>query len=150
MKIRQTMACASVIAVLSLCVPSTPALAQDDYVRMNRTIELLENGQPALGVLSADYSLSNARTLAGSNLDFIIIDMEHFPFDVERLQMFLLGMTDKRRIQRGSRFGRGGWDHRIGTGERWSWLSSHTIGILWHLWHQGYSRSGATLLDRYR
>jgi hypothetical protein len=66
---------------------------------MNRTIELLENGQPALGVLSADYSLSNARTLAGSNLDFIIIDMEHFPFDVERLQMFLLGMTDKRRIQ---------------------------------------------------
>ncbi|MBV25052.1 MAG: aldolase [Gemmatimonadetes bacterium] len=25
--------------------------------------------------------------------------MEHFPFDVERLQMFLLGMTDKRRIQ---------------------------------------------------
>ncbi len=99
MKIRQTMACASVIAVLSLCVPSTPALAQDDYVRMNRTIELLENGQPALGVLSADYSLGNARTLAGSNLDFIIIDMEHFPFDVERLQMFLLGMTDKRRIQ---------------------------------------------------
>ena len=99
MKIRQTMACVSVIAVLSLCVPSTPVLAQDDYVRMNRTIELLENGQPALGVLSADYSLGNARTLAGSNLDFIIIDMEHFPFDVERLQMFLLGMTDKRRIQ---------------------------------------------------
>ena len=42
------MVCASVIAVLSLCVPSTPALAQDDYVRMNRTIELLENGQQNL------------------------------------------------------------------------------------------------------
>ena len=99
MKIRQVMAFAAVAGVLSFCVPGTPVFAQDtDDVRMNRTIELLESGQPAFGVLSADYSLGNARTLAGSNLDFIIIDMEHFPFDVERLQMFLLGMTNKRQI----------------------------------------------------
>jgi 4-hydroxy-2-oxoheptanedioate aldolase len=75
-----------------------PLSAQAD-VRLNRAVELLESGQPAFGVLSADYSLGNARTLARSNLDFIIIDMEHFPFDVERLQQFLLGMTDKRLIQ---------------------------------------------------
>ena len=99
MKIRQVMAFAVVAGVLSLSVPRTPAFAQDtDDVRMNRVIELLESGQPAFGVLSADYSLGNARTLASSNLDFIIIDMEHFPFDVERLQMFLLGMTNKRQI----------------------------------------------------
>ena len=91
---------ASMISVLSLCVPTTPALAQgSDGVRLNRAIELLENGQPAFGVLSADYSLGNARTLARSDLDFIIIDMEHFPFDVERLRMFLLGMTDKRLVE---------------------------------------------------
>ncbi len=100
MKIRQVMAFASVMGVLSVCLQTTPAFAQDtDYVRMNRTIELLENGQSAFGVLSADYSLANAQTLASSNLDFIIIDMEHYPFDVERLQLFLLGMTDKRQIQ---------------------------------------------------
>ncbi len=100
MKIRQMMAFAPVIGVLSLCLQTTPAIAQDsDYVRMNRTIELLESGQAALGVLSADYSLGNAQTLASSNLDFIIIDMEHYPFDVERLRLFLLGMTDKRQIQ---------------------------------------------------
>lgn len=79
-------------------MPASPVSAQDG-VRLNRTIELLESGQPAFGVLSADYSLANARTLAQSDLDFIIIDMEHFPFDVERLQMFLLGMTNKRLIQ---------------------------------------------------
>ena len=100
MKIRQTMAFAAVIGVLSLCVQSAPVLAQDsDYVRLNRTIELLEGGQSVLGVLSADYSLGNARALATSGLDFIIIDMEHSPFDVERLRQFLLGMTDKRLIQ---------------------------------------------------
>ena len=79
---------------------STAPLSAQDGVRLNRAIELLESGQPAFGVLSADYSLANARTLAQSNLDFIIIDMEHFPFDVERLQVFLLGMTNKRLIQR--------------------------------------------------
>ncbi len=91
---------AGVICGLALCVQTTPALAQgSDGVRLNRVIELLENGQPAFGVLSADYSLGNARTLARSDLDFIIIDMEHFPFNVERLRMFLLGMTDKRLIE---------------------------------------------------
>ncbi len=98
--IREVVAFASVIGVLSLSVPATPAFAQgSDGVRLNRAIELLENGEPAFGVLSADYSLGNARTLARSDLDFIIIDMEHFPFDVERLRMFLLGMTDKRLIE---------------------------------------------------
>jgi len=81
-----------------VAVPAIPVSAQDG-VRLNRAIELFESGQPAFGVLSADYSLANARTLAQSNLDFIIIDMEHFPFDVERLQQFLLGMTNKRLIQ---------------------------------------------------
>ncbi len=100
MKSHKVIALVSGIVVLSLAVRTTPALAQDgDDVRLNRAIELLESGLPALGVLSADYSLANAQTLARSDLDFIIIDMEHYPFDVERLQMFLLGMTDKRQIQ---------------------------------------------------
>lgn len=74
-------------------------LSAQGGVRLNRTIELLESGRPAFGVLSFDYSLVSARTLASSGLDFVIIDMEHAPYDVERLQTFLLGMTDKRQIQ---------------------------------------------------
>ena len=99
-EIRRVMAFVSVISVLALFVQTTSAFAQgSDDVRLNRAIELLANGQAAFGVLSADYSLDNARTLARSNLDFIIIDMEPFPFDVERLHLFLLGMTNKRLIQ---------------------------------------------------
>jgi 4-hydroxy-2-oxoheptanedioate aldolase len=70
-----------------------------DGTRLNKAIELLENDEPAFGILSFDYSLNNARSLARSGLDFIIIDMEHAPFDIERLRLFMLGMTDKRSIQ---------------------------------------------------
>ena len=66
--------------------------------RLNKLIELFENAQPAFGVLSFDYSLNNARAMASSGLDFLFIDMEHAPFDIERLRLFLLGMTDKRSI----------------------------------------------------
>jgi|TARA_B110000208_G_scaffold191342_1_gene257892 4-hydroxy-2-oxoheptanedioate aldolase len=74
------------------------SLAQDSSVRLNKAIELLENDSPAFGLLAFDYSLNNARSLSRSGLDFVIIDMEHAPFDVEKLRLFLLGMTDKRAI----------------------------------------------------
>ena len=81
----------SSILLLSLTVSAS---AQ----RLNKLIELFENDQPAFGVLSFDYSLNNARAMATSGLDFLFIDMEHAPFDIERLRLFLLGMTDKRSI----------------------------------------------------
>jgi 4-hydroxy-2-oxoheptanedioate aldolase len=77
---------------------SATSLAQTDGTRMNRLIELFENDEPAFGLLSFDYSLNNARSMASSGLDFVFVDMEHAPFDVERLRLFLLGMTNKRSI----------------------------------------------------
>ncbi|GJM13506.1 MAG: 4-hydroxy-2-oxo-heptane-1,7-dioate aldolase [Pseudohongiella sp.] len=83
---------------LALLLSAMGAAAQDSAVRLNKTIQLLENDEPAFGLLAFDYSLNNARSLSRSGLDFIIIDMEHAPFDVERIREFLLGMTDKRAI----------------------------------------------------
>ncbi len=82
--------------LLLICLPAV-SFAQPD-TRLNKLIDLFENDQPAFGLLSFDYSLNNARSMASSGLDFILIDMEHAPFDVERLRQFLLGMTDKRSI----------------------------------------------------
>jgi 4-hydroxy-2-oxoheptanedioate aldolase len=73
-------------------------VAAQAEIRINKLIELFENDQPAFGLLSFDYSLNSARSMANSGLDFIMIDMEHAPFDVERLRLFLLGMTNKRSI----------------------------------------------------
>ena len=85
-----------IVAVLSLLVVSFASTVSAQ--RLNKLIELMENDQPAFGVLSFDYSLNNARSMATSGLDFVFIDMEHAPFDVERLREFLLGMTNKRSI----------------------------------------------------
>lgn len=92
-----TKAIAPMLVGLHILVAASTAAAQD-APRLNKAIELLEADQAAFGLLSFDYSLSNARSLARSGLDFIIIDMEHAPFDIERLRQFLLAMTDKRSI----------------------------------------------------
>ena len=82
---------------LTLFVGASVPLAASAQ-RLNKAVELLAAGEPAFGVLAFDYSLNNARSLARSGLDFVIIDMEHAPYDVESLRTFLLGMTDKRAI----------------------------------------------------
>ena len=80
-----------------LGIAATAAHAQDD-VRINRSIETLAKGEPVFGLFSGDFSPANARALARSNLDYVLIDMEHTAFSMETLQEFLLGMTDKQRI----------------------------------------------------
>ena len=87
--------CLGIASVFGL---SSGTFAQSGDTRINKLIELFENDQPAFGILSFDYSLNNARAMASSDLDFVFIDMEHAPFDVERLRLFLLGMTNKRSI----------------------------------------------------
>jgi 4-hydroxy-2-oxoheptanedioate aldolase len=80
-----------------ICFSSQFALAQED-VHLNRTIETIAADKPVFGIFSGDFSLANARALATSDLDFIFIDMEHSPYDLETLQAFLIGMTDKERV----------------------------------------------------
>lgn len=85
------------LSLVSCTLFSSMAVGQDDE-HLNRTIQTIADGKPAFGIFSGDFSLANARALAASDLDFIFIDMEHTPYDVETLQTFLLGMTNKQRI----------------------------------------------------
>ena len=87
---------ALLLVLASVCCGPV-VLAQED-VHLNRTIETIADGKPAFGIFSGDFSLANARALATSDLDFIFIDMEHTPYDLETLQTFLLGMTNKKRL----------------------------------------------------
>jgi 4-hydroxy-2-oxoheptanedioate aldolase len=90
------LATASLVVVASAPQQAPPAAAP--AVRLNRTIELLSAGKATFGIFSHDRSLENARSLARSGLDFLLIDMEHGPLDIETLRVFLLGMTDRQRI----------------------------------------------------
>jgi 4-hydroxy-2-oxoheptanedioate aldolase len=91
---------AALFAMLTIASLATPpaAAAQAGDVRLNRSIVTLEGGAPVFGLFTGNFSLANARALARSGLDFVLIDMEHSPFDMETLQLFLLGMTDKQAI----------------------------------------------------
>lgn len=91
-------------AAIALVVSMAPLAAQQQQQqpqqqrRLNRTIETLESGKPVFGLATGDFSLVNARALAASSLDFVIIDMEHSPLDIETLQRFVLGMINTRSI----------------------------------------------------
>ncbi len=82
------------LTAVSVAALAAPASAQE--LRLNRTIETLEANRPVFGLATGNFSLVNARSLAVSDLDFVIIDMEHSPFDVETLQTFILGMVNVR------------------------------------------------------
>jgi 4-hydroxy-2-oxoheptanedioate aldolase len=88
---------ARLTALLIAALLAAP-VAAEEAVRLNRTIETLEAEQPVFGIFTGNFSLASARGLARSGLDFIFIDMEHTPVDLETLQAFLLGMTDKARM----------------------------------------------------
>ncbi len=75
-------------------------LAEEPQVRLNGAIDKLARGESIAGAIMYDFSLFAARQFATSDLDFIILDMEHQAMDFERLQVFLLGMTDKAAIAR--------------------------------------------------
>lgn len=67
-------------------------------VRLNRTIELMESGEKAFGIFAWNLTARSGAAIADSPLDFVIIDLEHSPADVSRLEAYLLGMTNKEEI----------------------------------------------------
>jgi len=82
-----------------------------DYVHLNKIIARLERQQIVAGTWVSALHPSNAIGLIELNgyptaeealtkpmLDFILIDMEHQPFDVTALRNFLLALNSKREV----------------------------------------------------
>ena len=68
--------------------------------RINKFVQLMEAGKPAFGVFSQNISPRTGASVAGSGLDFVVIDLEHSPYDVTRLEGYLLGMLNKAEIMK--------------------------------------------------
>jgi len=67
------------------------ALAQDDS-RLNGMIDKLAAGEAVEGVFYNTLDFNSLRQTARSDLDYIIIDMEHHPFDVTALRQALVNL----------------------------------------------------------
>jgi 4-hydroxy-2-oxoheptanedioate aldolase len=92
---------AAAVAV-ALLIPSG-TFAQRATTHLNPVIDKLAKGQPVFGLQAAGLSLQNARTTARAAVDFVYVDMEHNPLNFDALQIFLLGMSDRRMVlQKGS------------------------------------------------
>jgi 4-hydroxy-2-oxoheptanedioate aldolase len=92
---------AAVIGAVSLVVSLDSgflAAQEAASVRINGAVDKLVKGKSLAGAIMYDFSLYAAAQFAQSDLDFIIIDMEHRGLDFERLETFLLGTTNKAEI----------------------------------------------------
>ncbi|HYN27424.1 MAG TPA: hypothetical protein VES94_03925, partial [Burkholderiales bacterium] len=94
---RQTLvALASSFIISALWVPAMSVQAAD--VRLNRTIELWEQGKPAFGAFARFRDGDGAIYYSQSQLDFVIFDMEHGATDFTQHKTFLQFMVDKAQL----------------------------------------------------
>lgn len=76
------------------------SLAAAEPVRLNRFVQLMESNAPAFGIFSSNVSTRTGASVADSGLDFVIVDLEHSPFDPSRLEAYLLAMVNRAEIAR--------------------------------------------------
>ena len=62
--------------------------------RVNRVIELLEQGQPVYYTGVTDRGYEGGRAMAHTWADYINYEMEHHPFDLTALAAFMRGLVD--------------------------------------------------------
>lgn len=70
--------------------PAKPATT----ARINRAIQMLEQGQPVYYTQTSGGGYEEGKKLAQTPSDYITYDMEHAPFDMAALRAFMRGLVD--------------------------------------------------------
>ncbi|MCW5981364.1 MAG: hypothetical protein KIT09_24985 [Bryobacteraceae bacterium] len=106
------------LANLGSSAPPTPK-------RINKAIELLEQGQPVYYTMGTG-GYEEGKKMAQTWADFIIYDMEHGPFDMGDLKAFMKGLADGGPTRTGHRTPAvipqlpvGGWDEATMQANYW-------------------------------
>ncbi len=96
--------------IIVFCLSAISLNAQPD-IHLNRIIEKLERNEVVIGTWFISMSTYTAAGITQSNskkdsdsglitpmLDYVLIDMEHMPFDIDRLQNILMAFHSKREV----------------------------------------------------
>ena len=67
---------------------------------LNQTNEKLAAGKPVFGAIISDLSMTSARTWARSGADYVWLDMEHSPLNMEAVNQFVAFANDKAYVAR--------------------------------------------------
>ena len=87
-------------AIALAVVFSTFLQAQSGSGHLNPLVAKLAQGKVVVGAGTGDLSLDNAHAIARSNLDFVRLEMEHGPLDVEKIYTFLNEMVDRASFRK--------------------------------------------------
>src|SRR4029077_16573343 len=71
---------------------------QAAYIHLNPAIEKLAKGEPIIGTQTDDMSLQNCHALARLDFEYVYVDMEHGPLNLDGLAYCLAAMADKAAI----------------------------------------------------
>ena len=71
--------------------------------RINRSIELLEQGEYLYYTGPGELSYENGKKQTNTWADFLLVDFEHSPFDIKGLRLFLQGLVDGGPTRSGHR-----------------------------------------------
>src|SRR5262249_51111376 len=75
---------------------AAPAAAESSgYAHLNPAIEKLAKGEPMIGTQTDDMSLQNCHAMARLNYDYVYVDMEHGPLNLDGLAFCRAAMVDK-------------------------------------------------------
>lgn len=96
MKVRPILRPLSIAAVCAvLAVTLSAQLPPLSPAHLNPAIARLASGRAIYGVLTQDLSRENARILGRRETDFIFVDMEHSPLNMDALAGFVAAINDK-------------------------------------------------------
>ena len=62
--------------------------------RINKCIELLEQGQPVFATHTPELTYDAGRQMSDTWADLVIVDFEHYAFDISGLGRFMTGLKD--------------------------------------------------------
>ena len=71
--------------------------------RINRVIELWEQGQPVYHESTGELSYDNGTKMSDTWADYLLTDFEHAPFDMVGLRAFMQGLADAGPTRSGHR-----------------------------------------------
>jgi len=94
---KQRRAVHTMVAILLALALAPPTAAQQPG-RLNRLIELWEQGKPAFGSFARFRDADGALYYASSQQDFVIFDLEHGTADFTQLRVFLQFMLDRASL----------------------------------------------------
>lgn len=95
------LALSGLLAAAATFAAEAPLAAQQPPSHLNKMVRLLAQGKVVFGSFADDRSPDGAARIARDpNLDFVFYDMEHSPFDIPGMRVFLQFLLDPAAIAR--------------------------------------------------